>query len=275
MATNPLRLAQREAQRLNQELGLLFARAGTLDHPNGRILVAYRNARRALGAVKTYGEIMEILSGLRLAVQSTAQMLLSEAAQAGNQDAVNQLGFYGETGFYLNNNAAILPALDAVLAGVDRQIKIVQAVTLSGGETTIILGDGERLGVVQPAPIIRDLANWLVTITMDSFFQTVQQARKPFKKQAVAALDGRTTDCCLRVHGQIQPLDQPFELTGTPRFADRLEHSPFHWYCRTSVVLYLSEFDDGLTEEMERSAQQIMKERTEGGGDRHPADAFA
>lgn len=59
-----------------------------------------------------------------------------------------------------------------------------------------------------------------------------------FHKQVVAAIDARTTDCCRRAHGQIQPLDQPFVLIGTPRYADRIMHPPFHWHCRTVDVLY-------------------------------------
>ncbi len=58
---------------------------------------------------------------------------------------------------------------------------------------------------------------------------------------AVAVIDNRTTDCCQRVHGQVQPLDQPFVLTGEPRFADRMQWPGFHWRCRTSVVVVFSE----------------------------------
>lgn len=58
------------------------------------------------------------------------------------------------------------------------------------------------------------------------------------QKQAIAAIDTRTTQCCLRVHGQIQDLDRPFVLTGTPRFADRIQNPPFHHRCRTAVSLY-------------------------------------
>jgi hypothetical protein len=48
--------------------------------------------------------------------------------------------------------------------------------------------------------------------------------------QVVAGIDERTTDCCLQAHGQIQPLDKPFHLTGEPRWADYLDNPPFHWY---------------------------------------------
>jgi hypothetical protein len=59
-----------------------------------------------------------------------------------------------------------------------------------------------------------------------------------FQKQAISAIDARTTQCCRNVHGQIQDLDRPFVLTGTPRFADRIQNPPFHHRCRTAVSLY-------------------------------------
>lgn len=63
------------------------------------------------------------------------------------------------------------------------------------------------------------------------------------QKQAVAAIDDRTTECCLRVHGQITDLDQPYKLTGTPRFQDEMMFPAFHWNCRTSSVAYHPAFD--------------------------------
>lgn len=51
-----------------------------------------------------------------------------------------------------------------------------------------------------------------------------------YQKQAIATIDERTTDCCLKVHGQIQNIDDPFILTGTPRFADEMQDPAFHWY---------------------------------------------
>jgi hypothetical protein len=59
-----------------------------------------------------------------------------------------------------------------------------------------------------------------------------------YRKQAIAAIDRRTTSCCLRVHGQIVDLDDPFTLSGTPRYADQMQNPPFHSRCRTSIVLY-------------------------------------
>lgn len=59
-----------------------------------------------------------------------------------------------------------------------------------------------------------------------------------YQRQAIAAIDRRTTPCCLRVHGQIVDLDQPFHLTGTPRFGDYVMSPPFHYRCRTAISLY-------------------------------------
>lgn len=91
--------------------------------------------------------------------------------------------------------------------------------------------------------------------------------RTEYKKQAIAAIDAKTTDCCLQVHGQIQPLDKPFELTGTPRFADKIDNPPFHWYCRTSESLYTEKMEEkGVpTAEMKESARAEQEAREETG----------
>lgn len=86
-------------------------------------------------------------------------------------------------------------------------------------------------------------------------------------KQAVAAIDERTTDCCLQVHGQVQPLDKPFELSGTPRFGDKIQNPPFHWYCRTATALYRPEMEQtGLTTtDMVSAAKAELAARLKGG----------
>ena len=86
--------------------------------------------------------------------------------------------------------------------------------------------------------------------TMNQLVPTVE-----YKKQAIATIDERTTDCCLKVHGQIQPLEKDFKLTGTPRFADKVPEPPFHLYCRTTEVLYNEKFEEfGITTEKMRDA---------------------
>lgn len=88
------------------------------------------------------------------------------------------------------------------------------------------------------------------------------------KKQAIAVIGQNTTDCCLRVHGQIQPNDQPFILTGTPRFVDQMQMPAFHWSCRTSIAMYHPVFErSGLTTaNMRKSAEAQLAKGASGKG---------
>jgi hypothetical protein len=104
------------------------------------------------------------------------------------------------------------------------------------------------------------------------------QTGERWRKQAIAAIDQKTTDCCLRVHGQIVDLDQPFRLTGTPRFADEMKSPPFHNFCRTSEVLYLERFEAvGVpTAEMRDAAAAEITARQDGSRQEiHPASAIS
>lgn len=83
------------------------------------------------------------------------------------------------------------------------------------------------------------------------------------KKQVIAVVGQNTTDCCLRAHGQIQPVDRPFVLTGTPRFADQMMHCPFHWNCRSSIAMHHPVFEQqgGLTTASMRAAADAQLAR--------------
>jgi hypothetical protein len=102
-----------------------------------------------------------------------------------------------------------------------------------------------------------------VALGVAAIYYLAGQARseRQWLKQAVAQIDSSTTDCCLRVHGQVQPLEKPFELRGTPRFADEMMHPRFHWRCRTDELLW-SEDLDAVGEsrvEMRKAAGELMK----------------
>lgn len=83
------------------------------------------------------------------------------------------------------------------------------------------------------------------------------------QKQAVASIGPRTTRCCLRVHGQIRDVDKPFDLTAEPRFARQMMHPAFHWFCRTSEVMYHPAFEQGglTTANMRSSATAELARR--------------
>jgi len=97
------------------------------------------------------------------------------------------------------------------------------------------------------------------------------------RKQAIAAIGKNTTDCCLRVHGQIKPVSEAFELVGEPRFADRIMHSPFHWNCRTGVAMYHPAFEESSpTAKMQAEAKaELARRRGEKERKRQAADEQA
>lgn len=105
------------------------------------------------------------------------------------------------------------------------------------------------------------------------------QTEQRWQKQAIAGIDERTTDCCLRVHGQTVDMDKPFHLTGTPRFRDDIQNPPFHWFCRTGMGLYIPAMEGvGVTTQEMRDAARAERVARETTGTRleiHPANAIS
>lgn len=279
---NPLRLAQRQGIRAVNDLGVLFRRLGTNEHPNSQTLVAYRAANRALkDALKSGGglnEVRDITRQLRIGVRAGIRPVLLAAVEQGYNNAARQLAIYKTTP---PERPDLTLQVGSVYGLIDttlqKQEAAVTALMLSGADEGLITGDDARQGVLRASEVVIAAAFWVASLWWDTFSQTAERAdgSSRFSKQAVAALDWRTTDCCLRVHGQVQPLGVPFELTGTPRFADQIDWPPFHNWCRTSGVLYQAAYDDGLAERMQASAATVLAERAAGVfKDRHPADAL-
>jgi hypothetical protein len=65
------------------------------------------------------------------------------------------------------------------------------------------------------------------------------------QKQWVSSIGSKTTDTCLRLHGQIRDVDQPFDVSGEPRFARQVMTAPAHWSCRSSIAMYVPAFETG------------------------------
>lgn len=129
-------------------------------------------------------------------------------------------------------------------------------------------GDGP--GAVFPrAQTSADLATRRLVIAAENgakqaAIAEVAQSIPLIQKQAIAAIGKNTTDCCLRVHGQIVDNDKPFELVGEPRFADELMTSPFHWNCRTSIAMYHPFFEESMpTAKLKADAARELKKREE------------
>ena len=262
----------RAAEVTTRELKKLFAKLGTKEHPRGQILAAYRNAHRGLrSALKQnvnnalFGTT-EVLSGLRRDVRGTMREALEDSVALGLSQAEVEALAWGLERAGTPPNVSVVEA--AWIAGVDTQINASLAVVAAGGDTSLIVGDDARAGILRPDSIIGEGARWLATTAVLahtlSLKQSAQASGTEWGKQAVPAIDKNTTDCCLRVAGQVVPFKGKFALSGTPRFADKMDWSPFHWYCRTSIVMVpLSQADDDMTRRLLTTARREIGQRDE------------
>lgn len=281
---NPLEQSINTAIKANDFQKKLFARMGTSEHPRGVILSAYRNARRSMAVAlletRPAEAARDIMSQLQRTVQVEIRDLLQQAMAGGTASARLQLGYYGiqtpEAIQLIDLYSQVQRAEGIITDTVGLQSRIVEALLISGN-LDMILGDEQRIGVLRPGDVLLAGAFWLSTTMWSSFSGVVQkfQGEKKLQKQAIAAIDNRTTDCCLRVHGQVVDLDGSFKLTGTPRYADEMEWSPFHGWCRTAVALYDKRYDLDITDQMTDAADQVLNERSQGiNKTRRPADAY-
>lgn len=256
----------RQALRTAVELRRLFDRMGNTEHPRGRILSAYRQARRAMATAASLGEVQRVLQDLRIAVDAAARASLTEAVSIGAAQAAVEVAAYGLP--VAPTTYAPTVEITAWLDTYSAQALQVTAIYLTTGDMTRIIGDGSRVGVLSPAPVTRSGANWIVAALAAAWTAAVGTsldragARSDFVRQAVAAIDERTTDCCLRVHGQTAEINGNFRLTGTPRYADRMRNPPFHDFCRTATCLVRrDEAGDNLTQRMTDAARAELGAR--------------
>lgn len=280
--------AVRSALRAGDRIGRLISRLGTAEHPRGEVLSAYRNAERGLGEILrlrsgfAQNDMREVLGGLRRDVGQTVRQALSDARVVGQDEARRQAEAwgYGSVGVVGSVDTGAMET--AWLAVVDAQIAAATALVATGADAGEIVGDDSRAGVLRPAVVVAEGGRWIagaVSAAMIGWWGQVigSRGREVWFHQAVAAIDERTTDCCLRVHGQVQRLERPFELRGTPRYADKLAHPPFHWYCRTAeALLHEDQVGDRLTREMVDAALAELGARGPEGRNRveiHPGHA--
>lgn len=85
----------------------------------------------------------------------------------------------------------------------------------------------------------------LLTQVSSSANRAKKTDKVEWRKQAVAVIDKRTTDCCRKVNGDIVSWSDKFHLVGEPRYADYMDWPPFHNWCRTVCVPIPASFVDG------------------------------
>lgn len=270
---DPHAVAVRLAERTNAELLALFAHLGTREHPRGVILSAYRHTLRALRAGAAWRDLPTVgvlLDELRYLLGAAIVAQLRAAYDRGVRQAGATLDAYGlPTPAPVGGELAVAEAQRAIVATIDAQVQAARSSVAAGIATeALLLGTDSTLGVLTPTPVMRSAARWVTALAALGFGGVVERATEGrgdgWLKQAVATVDERTTDCCLRVHGQVQPLDGQFHLTGTPRFADYLPQPGFHWHCRTALALVQREdADDPLSEDMRQAAGAELRAREE------------
>lgn len=251
------RAAFRHANKATNDLKSLFDSAlGSHAHPRGKIFRAYNVARKALDSnTSNQATVNQVTQELRATVTQAVTQALQEAQSIGVTQAQSDLLTYGyQAGGY--TGIPLGDALAIIIAPLDAQIRALR----SGRYTQAsLLGDGQRFGLMVPTAVTAGAANWLTKATTETWATIVQTPigidNPEFVKQCIAGIDERTTRTCLRAHGQIQPLNQDFHLTETPRYADYLPNPPFHDRCRSVIALVLNTYaDDELTQDMRRSA---------------------
>ena len=219
--------------------------------------VVVRSLRRNLNDP---GAITDALQTLEDSVRVASQGFYERAAGIGLAQAKRDLKIYDLGDPEPVEDDGISEAVVSALGLVEAQgNKVISVAKLDMGDE-LILGDENRQGILAPGPILTEMAFWLTGLTVLSYLSSTR-AMPDAVRQAVAQIDDNTTQTCLNVHGQIVEVDEPFHLTGTPRFADDMHNSPFHRGCRTVPATILRKFlDPEVTSGMRDDAIEQGKE---------------
>lgn len=265
------------------KIGALFDVIGHTEAPGGRILREYRLARRALEtALSDPAQARRVLMDFRANLDDALGSIFDKSTADGMELAELMLAIYelDSPGIDSSSLVSVSETQKAVLAQADAQIHAILGMSISGAADVVtVLGDEQRVGVFSPAPVAREAtrwAAWLFNTTHAGWTGAAIGRNYPeYGRQAVAAIDERTTECCLKVNGQIVQMDEMFTLTGTPRYADKMKAPPFHGYCRTAEALVrMKDGEDGLTRSMRDAAQAELAARADGSRKEiHPAHA--
>ena len=205
---------------------------------------AYRVVIRSLrGNLNDMQAIIDALETLEDSIRLASQGFYERASKIGFSQAKRDLKIYDLGEPEPVEDDGISEAVVSALGLVEAQgNKVISVARLDMGDE-LILGDENRQGILAPTPILTEMAFWITGLSVLSYLSSTR-AMPDAVRQAVAQIDDGTTDTCLNVHGQIVEVDEPFHLTGTPRFADDMHNSPFHRGCRTGIATILRKFLD-------------------------------
>lgn len=266
------RRAIASAFRASDYLEKLFGWMGTVSgHPRGRVLVSYRHAHRSLAkALETWrgprslGVVRETLQEVEFTLRGHARALLDRGLTHGLEYGADQLAIYSLAAQPGDVRLLLDELVESWMQTFYTQRQGITMMLLAGTAPEEILGDEDHAGYFTPAPFLREGSRWLTLAVMLGFAHLVEPVAPDhlYRKQAIAAVDHKTTECCLRVTGQVKPLREKFETVGSPAWADKQLWPPFHWYCRTTVALVQTSMaEDDLTREMIEAGDAELKAR--------------
>lgn len=267
------------AMQTDAALSKIFAEElGTAANPDGRIIRAYERARIGLaGAAGDTAATAVVMRALEEEVTAALRDALSTAVELGVTQANVTLGSFGLPA------TMTVPELQIDTASVLRQLLNIveqQSLAATSGllDTAELIGDGARVGLVSHGAMTSEASRWIGTVasTATEMAQTKAAPAVEWARQAVAAIDENTTECCLDAHGQIVGIEEPFKTPFPPAFASEQLKPPFHRWCRTVLVMVPVELaEDDLTEAM-RLAARLEREARERPGYTPPevANAF-
>lgn len=207
---------------------------GSRQNPTTGLQEIYDRYRPLLLSITDTATRQVLLNRMRQEVQTLVQTLVQQAINTA-QVYFTQLGsIYGETFIARYNATSVLQAAQAT---VDQQFDTILKMLLTGvAIDAVLFGSDNRVGLLSPGFVSRNSAYLLGSI-FNNYGPLNPNLDDDYFKQAIATLDFRTTECCREVHLQVQPFDKPFILVGTPHYDSRMDWSPFHDWCRTTIVL--------------------------------------
>ena len=195
----------------------------------------------------------QVMMQLQIGVLDAAAKAMARGIKAGDRLATNNLVIYGipippavdKIQIESTRNAA----MDSIAAQIDRQRSYALALLISESEEAELIGDDSQPGIFNPSTAVRDADHWSASLAAMMFLSLLSgglnllgPAAPVLQKIPIAILDKDTTETCIKVDGQVQDLDKPFDLDGwSPAFADEMMFPPFHHFCRTGIALALPE----------------------------------
>ena len=239
----------------------------------GLLLDVYRDTFLRIPAALASAVLMRrALDSLYDAVRARIEPVLVDSAEAAISYATDIASLYptlAHRGRPRYSRTLVTLALDAVLALVSAQRAGILSMIASGRATPdALIGTDRRPGILNPTPILAEASDQIVAVGHGALIEGLTTIgmtapQNGLHLQAIAAIDERTTPCCLAIHAHAVPISGGrFHLTAAPHYADYMANPPFHRWCRTAVaVVTEADLAGRLTMQMRAAADAEIAAR--------------